>query len=53
MVVNEPAEYFQSDDSDSVRVAVFLEERFENSLLGAPPPHIEVQFCHLVGQVRH
>ena len=54
MLVNEHAEYPESDEDDPLREALLLEhERHENALPSAPPPQKAVLVCSLAGQVRH
>jgi len=54
MLVNKHAENPEPDEHDPLRYALIPEqERHENALPSAPPPHNAVQFCPLPGQVRH
>jgi len=54
MLEKEPADYPEPDQDNEIGEAVLPEQdRNENALPGAPPPHKAVQFCLLPGLVRH
>jgi len=54
MLVNQPAEYSESDEDDPFREVLLPEhERHENALRSVPPPHNAVLVSPLPGQVHH
>jgi len=54
MLVNEPADHPEPDEVNALEEALLPEqERHDNALPSAPPPHKAVLFCLLPGQVLH